>query len=111
MRMPTAERLHNRTQRAGQRDQRRRTCDLFLAEAAKYQVLPLDDRFAERLDVTLRPSFFYGRKRVSLFPGTVRRPEGSGPQLIGVPFRMTTGTMDSFTSSSGTSRSRPAWTG
>ena len=35
--------------------------DLFMAEAAKYNVLPLDDRFAERLDVTLRPGFFAGR--------------------------------------------------
>ena len=32
--------------------------DLFMAEAAKYNVLPLDDRFAERMDVTLRPGFF-----------------------------------------------------
>ncbi|WP_433158312.1 arylsulfatase [Kribbella sp. CA-247076] len=63
--------------------------DMFLAEAAKYDVLPLDDRFAERLDVTLRPSFFFGRKDVTLYPGMVRQPEGSGPKLIGVPFRMT----------------------
>ncbi len=28
--------------------------DLFMAAAAKYNVLPLDDSFAERLDVTLR---------------------------------------------------------
>jgi hypothetical protein len=29
--------------------------DLFMAEATKYNVMPLDDRFAERLDVTLQP--------------------------------------------------------
>ena len=46
--------------------------DLFLADAAKYNVLPLDDRFAERLDVTLRPSFYYGRKQVTFYPGMVR---------------------------------------
>jgi hypothetical protein len=35
--------------------------DLFFAEAARYNVLPLDDRFVEHADVTLRPSYFYGR--------------------------------------------------
>jgi arylsulfatase len=63
--------------------------DMFMAEAAKYNVLPLDDRFAERLDVTLRPSYFFGRKKVTFYPGMTRLPEGSGPKLVGVPFRMT----------------------
>jgi arylsulfatase len=63
--------------------------DMFMAEAAKYNVLPLDDRFAERLDVTLRPSYFFGRDKVTFYPGMTRLPEGSGPKLIGVPFRMT----------------------
>jgi len=63
--------------------------DLFMADAAKYNVLPLDDRFAERLDVTLRPSFFAGRDTVTFYPGMVRLPEGSGPKLVGVPFTMT----------------------
>lgn len=63
--------------------------DLFMAEAAKYNVLPLDDRFAERMDVTLRPSFFAGRKEVTFYPGMTRLPEGSGPKLVGVPFTLT----------------------
>lgn len=63
--------------------------DLFMADAAKYNVLPLDDRFAERLDVTLRPSFFAGRQTVTFYPGMTRLPEGSGPKLVGVPFTMT----------------------
>jgi arylsulfatase len=63
--------------------------DMFMAEAAKYNVLPLDDRFAERLDVTLRPSYFFGRKKVTFYSGMTRLPEGSGPKLVGVPFRMT----------------------
>src|SRR5262249_22988326 len=63
--------------------------DLFMAAAAKYNVLPLDDRFAERLDVTLRPSFFAGRETVTFYPGMTRLPEGSGPKLVGVPFTMT----------------------
>jgi arylsulfatase len=62
--------------------------DLFMAEAAKYNVLPLDDRFAERMDITLRPSFFAGRNQVTFYPGMTRLPEGSGPKLVGVPFRM-----------------------
>jgi arylsulfatase len=63
--------------------------DLFMAEAAKYNVLPLDDRFAERLDVTLRPSYFAERDKVTFYPGMTRLPEGSGPKLVGVPFTMT----------------------
>jgi arylsulfatase len=63
--------------------------DLFMAEAAKYNVLPLDDRFAERLDTTLRPSYFAGRDTVTFYPGMTRLPEGSGPKLVGVPFTMT----------------------
>jgi hypothetical protein len=63
--------------------------DLFMANAAKYNVLPLDDRFAERLDITLRPSYFAGRETVTFYPGMKRLPEGSGPKLVGVPFEMT----------------------
>src|SRR5262245_42519839 len=63
--------------------------DLFMAEAARYNVLPLDDRFAERMDVTLRPGFFTGRDTVTFYPGMTRLPEGSGPKLVGVPFTMT----------------------
>jgi arylsulfatase len=63
--------------------------DMFLAEAAKYNVLPIDDRFAERLDVTLRPSFFTGRKTVTFYPGMVRLPEGSAPKMVGIPHQIT----------------------
>jgi len=63
--------------------------DLFMADAARYNVLPLDDRFAERLDVTLRPSFFAGRNKVTFYEGMTRLPEGSGPKLVGVPVTLT----------------------
>jgi arylsulfatase len=53
--------------------------DLFLVEAARYDVLPLDDRFAERTDVALRPGFFTGRKAITLHPGLTRLPEGCAP--------------------------------
>jgi arylsulfatase A-like enzyme len=62
---------------------------LFVAEAVKYNVFPIDDRFVERADVTLRPSYFYGRKQVTFYPGMTRLPEGSGPRIIGVPFTLT----------------------
>jgi len=55
--------------------------ELFLVEAGRHDVLPLDDRFAERMDATLRPGFFAGRKRIRLFPGMGRLPEGSAPKL------------------------------
>ena len=70
-------------------DKLRALQDMFQAAAAKYNVLPLDDRFAERLDVTLRPSYYYDRKKVTFYPGMVRQPEGSGPKFIGVPMQMT----------------------
>ena len=44
---------------------------LFLAEAEKYNVLPLDDRRIERFVPTLagRPSLMWGRTSVTLYPG------------------------------------------
>jgi arylsulfatase len=58
--------------------------DLFLVEAARYEVLPLDDRFVERTDVALRPGFFTARSQVRLHPGMVRLPEGSAPRTNNV---------------------------
>ncbi len=58
--------------------------DLFMAEAAKYNVLPLDDRFSERADVSLRPSHIAGKKNFTYFPGTVRVPETSSPPIKNV---------------------------
>ena len=62
---------------------------LFIAEATRYNVLPLDDRFSERLDVTLRPSSFAGRKKITLYPGITRLPEGSGPKTVSVDHSVT----------------------
>ena len=70
-------------------DKLRELQDLFLTEAAKYNVLPLDDRFIERADVTLRPSYFYGRKYVTLYPGMIRLPEGSAPKTHNVTHTIT----------------------
>ena len=54
---------------------------MFWAEAAKYNVLPLDDRFAERGDPTLRPSLIEGRTQFTYFAGAERIPESSSPNV------------------------------
>ncbi len=62
---------------------------LFVAEATRYNVFPLDDRFSERFDVSLRPSSFTAREQVVFYPGIVRLPEGSGPKTVSVNHRVT----------------------
>jgi arylsulfatase A-like enzyme len=54
---------------------------LFLLEGEKYNVFPLDDRFAERLDVNLRPSFTTGRNHFDLYQGMTRLSEGIAPNM------------------------------
>lgn len=53
---------------------------LFFAEAAKYHVLPLDDRKTERLNVDNRPSLTAGRTSFT-YPNLLRLPEGAAPDL------------------------------
>ncbi|WP_084227413.1 arylsulfatase [Nostoc sp. KVJ20] len=62
---------------------------LFLKEARKHQVLPLDDRIAERFDVKIRPSFTRGRTTFTYYPGTFGIPEGSAPNLKNKSFSIT----------------------
>lgn len=52
---------------------------LFDSEARRNNVYPLDDRFAERTDVSLRPSFIAGRDSITFYPGAIRLLEGSAP--------------------------------
>ncbi|MFK3820758.1 arylsulfatase [Pseudomonas yamanorum] len=54
---------------------------LFESEAKKYNVLPLDDRFVERGNVPDRPSLSRGREQFTFYPGTVRVPEGTAPNV------------------------------
>jgi arylsulfatase len=49
----------------------------FLTEAKKYQVLPLDDRFIERADPSLRPSLIEGRTHFLYYSGAGHIPEDS----------------------------------
>lgn len=51
--------------------------ELFLKEAVKYQVLPLDDRFLERTNAALvgRPDLMHGRTSLTLYPGMIGMTE------------------------------------
>jgi hypothetical protein len=52
---------------------------LFLKEAAKYQVLPIDDRSVERMDAAVagRPDLMGGRTSLTLYPGAVPMAENA----------------------------------
>jgi arylsulfatase A-like enzyme len=61
---------------------------LWLAEAEKYQVLPLDDRLASRI-VSGKPAAAPPRSRYTLFPGTTPIDEWAAPRTIGRSHRIT----------------------
>ncbi len=63
--------------------------NLFLSEARKYNVLPLDDRILNRFDVSSRPSLVAGRTHFTYYPGAVGIPEGSAPDLKNKSFSIT----------------------
>jgi arylsulfatase A-like enzyme len=54
---------------------------LFWEEAAKYNVLPLQTTFADRVDPAIRPSLTRGRSTFTYYAGMIRIPEGSTPDL------------------------------
>jgi hypothetical protein len=58
--------------------------DRFMAEAAKYNVLPLDDRFAQRADPSLHPSHIRGMTHFVYPPGAIRICERSSPNTKNV---------------------------
>ncbi len=51
----------------------------FWTEAAKYNVLPIENSRIDRFDVSLRPSLTRGREEFTYYPGLVRIPEGAAP--------------------------------
>jgi arylsulfatase len=63
--------------------------DDFWVEAKKYDVLPLDDRFSERGDPSLRPSLIAGRTDFTYYPGAVRIPEPSAANTKNVSHTIT----------------------
>jgi len=62
---------------------------IFDQEARKYQVYPLDATFAERADVSIRPSLTQGRNEFTYYPGTFRVPEGAAPDTKNRSFTIT----------------------
>uniref|UniRef100_UPI0035A2227D arylsulfatase n=1 Tax=Phycicoccus endophyticus TaxID=1690220 RepID=UPI0035A2227D len=63
----------------------------FLIEAAKYHVLPLDDRERERFDARLagRPDLMAGRTRMTLHPGMTRLNENTVLNVKNTSFTVT----------------------
>ncbi len=62
---------------------------LFYAEAAKYNVLPLDDSKVARLDVRIRPSLTRGRTDFTYCGSLSRISEGAAPDVKNKSFRIT----------------------
>lgn len=54
---------------------------LFYVEAARYDVLPIDNSKVERLDVSNRPSNIEGLSEFTYYDGMVRIPEGGAPDI------------------------------
>jgi len=55
--------------------------ELFLIEASKYNVLPIDSSFADRANPALRPGFNTGRTAFTYYPGMIRIPEANAPDI------------------------------
>ncbi|MGB2630239.1 MAG: arylsulfatase [Candidatus Omnitrophota bacterium] len=62
--------------------------DLWWVEAAKYDVLPLDDRFTDRVGLTDHPSLASGRTVFTYYPDTAPIPEGAAFNLKDRSFRV-----------------------
>ena len=58
----------------------------FIEEAKKYNVLPLDDRMAERFDASLRPNPLAGLKKFTYGPGVTNISESATLNTHNVPF-------------------------
>ena len=62
---------------------------VFMSEAAKYQVFPLDDSYIERVRPENRPQPNKGRNSFTYFPGTVRITEGMAPNMKNTSYTVT----------------------
>jgi arylsulfatase len=76
---------------AEQPDRLRQLQDLWWAEAARHNVLPLDWRATERLSAELqkRPSLSSGAKVLTYYPGQVGLPNDASPRLLNRSWRLT----------------------
>jgi arylsulfatase len=62
---------------------------LFYDEAAKYNVLPIDNSKTTRLDPAIRPSLTRGRTSFTYRDGMIRIPEGAAPDVKNKSFSIT----------------------
>lgn len=61
----------------------------FLIEAVKYNVLPIDSSFADRMDPGTRPNLLRGQTDFTYYPGMFRIPEANSPDVHNKSFRVT----------------------
>jgi hypothetical protein len=61
--------------------------DMWWAEAGKYNVLPLDDRFMSRVSETMK--VWKDRASYTYYPGTARIPEASAPRTQNRSYNIT----------------------
>jgi hypothetical protein len=61
----------------------------FLIEAAKYNVLPIDSSFADRANPAMRPNLNRGQTHFEYYPGMIRIPEASAPDIKNKSFHIT----------------------
>ena len=61
----------------------------FLMEAVKYNVLPIDSSFADRMDPQTRPNYLRGKRDFTYYPGMFRIPEANSPDVHNKSFRIT----------------------
>ncbi len=62
---------------------------VFDREAKKYNVYPLDASLAERLDPAIRPSLTRGRTVFTYYPGMIRIPEATAPDMKNKSYSVT----------------------
>ena len=62
---------------------------VFDREAKKYNVYPLDSSLAERLDPSIRPNLTRGRSVFTYYPGMVRIPEATAPNVRNTSYSVT----------------------
>lgn len=62
---------------------------LFYTQAAKYQVLPIDNSKVTRFDVKNRPSLTTGRNEFTYYDGMTRIPEGTAPDFKNCTWNIT----------------------
>jgi len=60
----------------------------FLIEAVRYNVLPLDSSFADRMDPATRPNLLRGQTDFTYYPGMIRIPEANSPDVHNKSFHV-----------------------